>query len=272
MKAAVEVLHPFAFNALRLTLGTAALGLVERRERGGASPPPVPWRGVLPFALLSSLLYQWLFVSGMSRTSAGHTALIIASGPLWTALIARLAGVDRIPRRAWAGLVGAVAGTALVTSVPDAGGVATLGGNLLVLLAMLAWAIATVQSRPLMERVPPTRLAYLAALVALPGHWLLALPHLAPVVERGLEPWLWGAVAYSGLLSTGVAYVLWNESVRTLGPSRTAAFINLVPVVALVVACLALGERPSAAQLGGGALVIAGVASWRATSGGGRRG
>ena len=65
------------------------------------------------------------------------------------------------------------------------------------------------------------------------------------------------------MLSTGIAYSLWNRSVRALGAARTAAFSNLVPVVALTVAWVYLGEQPRALQLAGGALVVAGLLMWR---------
>jgi drug/metabolite transporter (DMT)-like permease len=218
---------------------------------------------VVVIGLLMSLVYQVLFIRGIAGTSASHTGFLIASGPLWTALIARLSGVERPGRRAWAGLGVAFVGTVLVAGETDGGGEASLAGNLLLLLAMLVWAFGTVQSRPLLESFPATRLAYLCTLVGLPGHWLLAWPHLDPVLAGRLSAWNWAAVVYSGLLSTGLAYVLWNRSVRRLGPARTSALSNLVPLVALAVAWAALGERPGAIQLLGGALVLVGTASWR---------
>jgi drug/metabolite transporter (DMT)-like permease len=264
MKAALALLHPFAFNALRLSLSALALGVADRLERRGRPPPPTPWPAVVGLGLLTSLLYQVLFVEGIARTSASHTGFLIASGPLWTALIARVLGVERLRGRAWLGLGLAFAGTALVASTRGGTGT-TLTGNLLVLAAMVAWALGTVLSRPVLATFPATRLAYLFTCVVLPGHWLLAGPHLAPVWKGELGARAWSAIAFSGLLSTGIAYSLWNRSVLRIGPARTSAFTNLVPLVALVLAWAALGERPGAVQLAGGALVLIGIASWRSS-------
>jgi drug/metabolite transporter (DMT)-like permease len=69
----------------------------------------------------------------------------------------------------------------------------------------------------------------------------------------------WLAVVYAGALSIGLAYLIWYHGVRALGNTRTAAYSNLTPVVALVVAWLWLGEVPALGQLTGAAVIIAGV-------------
>ena len=223
-----------------------------------------PWGKVIGLGLLSSLAYQVLFLLGMDATSAGNTAIIVASGPLWTAIIESAMGVDRHGGRAWGALAVAFVGTALVTltGVDDPNSGATLFGNLVMLAAMGTWAFATVLSRPLLETFPATRLAFLAVLVSLPGHWALALPGL-DLSSVGRPGFVASTIAYSGILSTGVAYALWNRSVKDLGAARTAAFSNLVPVVALAVAWVYLGEQPRLLQLAGGALVVAGLLMWR---------
>jgi drug/metabolite transporter (DMT)-like permease len=269
MKGAVTGVSPFLFNALRLSLSALALGIAEHIEARGRPGGPVPWRAVVGLALLTSLVYQTLFITGIARTSASHTGFLIASGPLWTALIARLAGVERLERRAWAGLAIAFVGTGLVASAANGDSAASIAGNVLVLLAMVAWAWGTVLSRPVLERFPATRLAFLTTLVSLPYHWLLAWREAAPVDLDAAE---WAAVAYAGVFSTGVAYFLWNWSVRHLGPSRTSAYTNLVPVCALVVAWAFLGERPGAVQLLGGGLTLLGLSLWRSRALGGATG
>jgi drug/metabolite transporter (DMT)-like permease len=137
-----------------------------------------------------------------------------------------------------------------------------LWGNLAILASMMTFAWTTVISKPILETVPATRLAYLSVLVSLPGHWLLAIPFLG-TVEPDRPGFLGFSLFYSGVLSTGVAYALWNRSVRTLGPARTATFSYLVPVVALTVAWWFLDESPTLLQIIGGALVILGLASRR---------
>lgn len=271
MKGALAHVHPYTFNALRLTASAVVLGLVDRFEHRARRSPPTPWPAVVVLGLLTSLLYQVLFIEGIARTSATHAGFLIASGPLWTAAIASAVGLERLQRRAWTGLGIAFLGTCVVVVARGGGGTVTreasLAGNLLLLAAMVTWAACAVLSRPVLASFPATRLAFLFTCVALPGHWTLAWAHLGPV-WRGGEGALglaeWSAVLYSGALSTGAAYALWNRSLVRIGPARTSAFTNLVPLVAMAVAWATLGERPGAVQLAGGALVWLGLAALRA--------
>lgn len=263
MKAGLEELDPFLFNAARLTLSAVALAIMvafEPKQR-----TPLPWARIVPFALLSSVLYQVLFLWGIDSTSASNTALLVATGPLWTALLSRMAGLERFTRAGSVGLALAFGGALLVTATGSRGG-GSLDGDLAILVAMILWAYATVLSRPMLEQVSATRLAFLATVIAVPFHWVIARllgDEPAPLAAiRDLNTFGIFALAYSGALSTGVAYALWNRSVVRLGPAGTAAFSYLVPVVALLVAWHFLGDRPRIEQLVGGGLVLAGLA-WR---------
>ena len=63
----------------------------------------------------------------------------------------------------------------------------------------------------------------------------------------------------SGALSIGVAYLIWYYGVGIIGNTRTATYSNLVPVVALAAAWLHLGEVPSAGQIAGAGVILAGI-------------
>ncbi len=269
MKAGLSEMHPFLFNAVRLSLSAVALGIIDRVERGNRPKTKVAWTTVLWYGLLSSLFYQVLFLWGMNATTASNTALIVASGPLWAAIFSALYRLEKPTAGSSVSLAIALAGTLLVTASGSMGakdaasaGPNELWGNLAILASMMTFAWTTVISKPILEVVPATRLAFLSVLVSLPGHWILATPVLG-FTEPDRPGLLGFSLFYSGVLSTGVAYALWNRSVRTIGPARTATFSYLVPVVALAVAWWFLDENPTRLQMIGGALVILGLASRR---------
>jgi drug/metabolite transporter (DMT)-like permease len=76
---------------------------------------------------------------------------------------------------------------------------------------------------------------------------------------RELSRMAWGGVIYAGVLAIGLAYILWNRGIRAIGSSRTAAYQNLTPVVALLVAWIWLREVPATPQVAGAGVVLAGV-------------
>jgi O-acetylserine/cysteine efflux transporter len=69
----------------------------------------------------------------------------------------------------------------------------------------------------------------------------------------------WGAVAYATFISLIVAYVLWNRSVIEVGSSRTALYGVTIPIFAMATAFILLGERPTAPELFGAALILLSV-------------
>ena len=268
MKDALAGLDPYVFNALRFSLSvvglTAWTALAPDTPESPTPPSPgLRWR-VVALGVGGHGFYQALFVIGLERTSSGNSALIIATSPLWTAFIAHAVGIERIKSRAWIGLLVAFLGTAVlvVLGARDDRGAGHLSGDLLTLGAAVAWGAYTVFSQPLIPVLGPLGLTSRSTLYALPVIWLLAAPSLGGGLPR-LDGSEWFAVVFSGFFSTGLAYVLWNRSIRRVGPSQTAVVVNLVPVIAIVCGALFLGEGVTPAQVVGGAFILVGILQMR---------
>jgi drug/metabolite transporter (DMT)-like permease len=88
---------------------------------------------------------------------------------------------------------------------------------------------------------------------------LVAMPSLWRTEWTMIAPLTWGAVAYSGLFAMVIAYLIWYRGVEQIGPTRTAMFGNLQPIVAVLVAWFVLGEVPTLFQGAGAATVIGGL-------------
>ena len=268
-KYAFSLLSPLVFNAARFTLSVVLLGLLWSREPAPdrrAAAKSVGLATILRLGLFGHVLYQTCFVLGLDRTTSGNAALLIASAPLWTAVVGKAMGIERLGRGAWLGLVLAFAGAVALVLVRGGVGVegARLDGNVITFFAAAAWGVYTAWSRPALTDISSTGLAFLSMAVALPFLWVVALPELLALdlVALAEDPRLGeliGALLFSGVFSTGLAYVLWNAGVRHVGASHTAVFANLVPIVALGTGAAFLGEGVSELQLLGGGLVLAGV-------------
>jgi drug/metabolite transporter (DMT)-like permease len=154
----------------------------------------------------------------------------------------------------------ATAGVVLVVAARDAGfDQRTLMGDLLTLGAVLCWAGYTLGLRTVPDTVSPLQVTAVTTVAGTPGLVLAAIPQLAGMDWEALGTTEWGALAYSTLFSLLVAYVIWNRSVQTVGPSRTVIYMCLTPLVAVISAAILLGERPQPLQAVGAVLIIGGV-------------
>jgi drug/metabolite transporter (DMT)-like permease len=269
VKRALESFEPLGFNALRFLIASVFVLLVLRAQ----GPLRWPARADLPRVLLLGVLgngiYQMAFVLGINLTQAGLASLILALAPLFTALLSALSGHERPGALTWVGALVSLSGVALVSGagVPTGAGSGVLLGNLVLLGAAALWALYTVGARPLTERygsVPTTAWTLWAGAVPLV---LAGVPSLARQPWAAVGAGAWGGLAFSALLSIGLAYLIWYRGVERIGNTRTAIYSNLTPVVALCVATLWLKEPLSRFAIIGAVLTLGGVLLVRADPG-----
>lgn len=262
IKTALVDLHPLAFNALRFPL--ASLALLAFWRRSGRSLPfdrGDTWT-LVGLGILGHVAYQPLFIFGLDHTLAGNSSLLLATVPVWVALLSVVLGHERLPARTWAGIAVSVVGIGFVVKGGSAAvgfGRSTLTGDLLTLAAAIVWASYTVLSTPMVRRHGALPVTAVTLWIGTAGLVALGVPWLAGTSWGAIRPASWAGVGYAGVLGLGVAYLLWYTSVRHVGSSRTAIWSNFVPVVALLIAWPALGERPTALQLVGAVAILGGV-------------
>jgi drug/metabolite transporter (DMT)-like permease len=257
----------FGFNALRLVLALVTLvGLAIAEAMIWPAvrlKSPIPWANILLFSFLNGLIYLLLFVKAVPLTTAGNIALILASLPMWTALLSKYFFKEVLPQVTWIGLLITFVGTVIV--ITQGSRHVDLGyeyqlGNLLILLATMSWACATVVSRPIMSSITPLQLAAISSLLTAPIHVLIAYKSIPAAWALATQNSTYTiALVYSGVLSTGVAYATWNAGVRLVGASHASVFQNVVTLVAVIGGWAALGEQLVLSQILGGLLTIAGL-------------
>lgn len=259
VKYGTEVVPALAFNGARMLLASLALGALAWTRLRWLARADV--RMLLLLGVLGNGVYQLLFVLGIERTRAGNAALMLAATPAFIALIGWLRGVERPSWRTLVGIVLSIAGIGIIVfstaQAPSAG--ASLLGDLLVLAGCLSWALYTVLLKPYSHRIDGIALSAVTMFGGLVVLLAVAAPSMVRTSWTALPAGGWGAIVYSGLLALVVAYLFWYRGLRTLGPTRTAMYGNLQPVIALLVAWLTLGERPLPAQGVGAAAILAGL-------------
>jgi drug/metabolite transporter (DMT)-like permease len=260
VKYATEVFNPVAFTGLRV--GTVAIFLLAVAFTTGRTS--LPKRDLIALLLLGALgngIYQLFFVHGVARTRAGNAALIIGSVPAFVALVARIIGMERLKRMTVVGIALSVVGVALVIagSSTSSQGEPSLLGSVLVFIAVLCWTAYTILLQPYTRRID---IVQLSAATMVGGAIPLLIASTPALIATdwslvGIRGWL--ALLYSSVISMGVAYFFWYRGLRVLGPTRTAVYSNLQPIVALLVAWPILNETPTIFQAVGAATIVAGV-------------
>ena len=257
LKWALAAMHPHVANALRFTVSAGVLGTVYglRCWWSGTSvltPIRANWQAVIPLGLLGFGAHQAAFVVGLNHTTAGSAALIMATNPLWTAVLGWALGTERLGRDGWGGLVVALTGAALVIAAGGTAGGGTLFGNGMMLAAALLWGSYTALLKRLVDRASILATTVFGVLGALPV--LLAVGAVfEPTVAWGaVDGGAVGSLLFSGGLAVGLMFVLWNQGVRRIGSSNTAVYYYLAPVVALVAGVVLLDEPITVLQVAGG--------------------
>jgi len=260
VKYATHVFNPVAFTGLRV--GTAALFLVTFAfARGRFNLPRRDVIGLLLLGMLGNGLYQLFFVHGVARTRAGNAALIVGAAPAFIALFARIRGLERVKRMTLIGIALSVIGVGLVIagSANSSNGEATLLGAMLVFCGVLSWTVYTILLQPYTKRIDVIKLSAITMIGGAVPLLIASTPALIATDWSAVGKGGWLALFYSSVISMGVAYIFWYRGLRVLGPTRTAVYSNLQPIIALLVAWAFIGEIPTIFQGVGAATIVAGV-------------
>jgi drug/metabolite transporter (DMT)-like permease len=278
VKRAFDEIDPQAFNAMRMIISSAVfltIILVFNRtaRRAGAARPsgvfytPAPvttrdWLTLAGLGIVGHALYQYFFVGGLAMTSVANSSLILAATPVLIAIISAGLGIDRIGPLHWIGAALSLVGIYVVVGHGGAGG-GTLRGDAMMLAAVGCWAIYTLGAGPLMTRHSPVGVTGLSMAIGTLVYAPVMLPRLRAIQWTAVSGATWLALVYSALFALCIAYTIWYTAVREIGSARTAVYSNLIPIVAMLTAVVAIGERLTAARLAGAAAVLLGVALTR---------
>lgn len=260
VKYGLQVLQPMTFTAIRMCFAVALLVIAALVARIRL-PLRSDMIALVGLGLIGNGIYQFLFVKGLSQTSVGVTALIIASSPAWTAVISRVLGRERQTSRGWAGIGLQLAGVATVVMSNRAltGTGSAFGGTFFIVCSSIVWSLYSVLLQPYTARVHPLHLSVFTLLSGTTFLVAIASTDLLKLDFGTVVPSAWGAIAYSSIGAMIFAYMLYYRGIKILGPTRTAMYSNLQPAVAILVAWYLLREAPTVWQWVGTAFIMSGL-------------
>jgi drug/metabolite transporter (DMT)-like permease len=204
-----------------------------------------------------------LTLLGLRYIDASTAGVIIGASPVITAFLSSLLIRDAPFRTVLPGCLLSFAGVALVSGMNTSGvdGEPVWVGGVLVVLGLVSWAMYTIGSRHVMERLSPLTVNWTTLLFSI----FLQIPLLwtdTKMLAIGVDTVAsssWLALLYLIVFATALGQQAWLYGVRGVGPSRAGVFVNLIPVSALVFAALVLGDRIQMKELIGIMLILAGV-------------
>jgi drug/metabolite transporter (DMT)-like permease len=262
-KFTLREVSPVTVVWLRFAIGLIVLAVVVLLRRQFSLPKrsDLVYYGLL--GLQGITFHQWLQSTGLQTSGASTTAWIVATIPVFTAVLGWLVLKEKFAWLKGLGIGLAAVGVLLVVSNGDLRSVFGSGfgtpGDLLILISAPNWAVFSILSRRGLHTIQPA----LMLLYVLGFGWLFSTrllaagPGLSEIGALTLYGWL--GIAFLGIFCSGLAYIFWYDALAVLPASEVGAFVYLEPLVTVVVAAIILAEPILWSSIAGGVVILGGV-------------
>ena len=214
---------------------------------------------IMLLGFLQVSLYNYLFLTGVKYTSASDAVLIISINPVLTAIISSFVYQDeKLKINKIIGLFLSITGVAIIAyNSPNTNVENRLLGDAIIFGAALTWALYTTFSRPIYKTVHPIAFNAWSSLFGWLLLGILSIPQ-QPWNSRPSKSAIY-SLLYLGIIAAALANVIFSNSVKYIGPSRTAVFVNLVPVFGVLSSVIILKEKVSIVYLLAFLIIITGI-------------
>lgn len=262
-RQALTALSPQDLTAVRFLAGAAIIGLYLFVTRQRLTLRRHDLGRMLAVGLCGYAGYGLLLNLGQATVPAGTTSLLLNISPVFAFILGYFVLVERTTRLGYLGMIIAVAGVVVITL----GGGSTSGFNgnsLLIVGAALLLSVFLIVQQPLFARVAPVETVFWGCTIG--GVATLPMARF-DVDSTRLTASFWLAIAILVLVSTVLAYCLWNITLARTSVAEGGSLLLIVPIFSLLLGWILLGEVPTMTALIGGGAALAGVVMLsRATS------
>jgi drug/metabolite transporter (DMT)-like permease len=263
-KLALRDASPATIVWMRFGMGVLVLGIAVTARRQFALPTGKEWGYFALLGFIGVTFHQWLQATGLQTAAATTTAWIVATIPIFTALLGRIFLKEKLGILRILGIIMAAFGVLLIVSKGNlvslfSGKFGTFG-DFLILISAVNWAVFSVLSRNGLKSHPAARMMFYVMLLGwlFAGIWLFSLgPGISEIPLITTTGFI--SIAALGIFGSGLAYIAWYDALQVLPASQLGVFIYIEPLVTMAVAALVLAEAITVAALIGGAVTILGV-------------
>ncbi|THB77431.1 MAG: DMT family transporter [Desulfobulbaceae bacterium] len=262
-KLLASEIHPLTASLLRFSVATIALYLILSWRGNKPSLPEIQYLPRLLLLGLSGIFcYNIFFFHGLSHIDAGRAALIIATTPLVITLLSIVILRERITLLKGAGVCISLFGALFVISNGHPTILFSQGigiGERSLIGCVLSWAAYTIIGRTLVNKIPPILTVFYSSalgtlLLLIPSLWLGLVPETGNLSMTG-----WLCILYLGVFGTAIGFSWYYQGLNRIGATRSAIFINLVPVFGMSLSVLIFSESIKSTVITGGILIICGI-------------
>lgn len=262
-KLALRDLHPVTIVWLRFLIGVIILGLAVRIRHQFSLPEKKEWFYLAALGFLGITFHQWLQSTGLITVQASTTAWVVATTPVFIAILSWLFLREKLNRLQISGIILAAMGVLLVVSNGKIGdlfsGYFGTTGDILILISALNWALFSILSSRGLKKYPPAQMMFFVMLIG----WLFtSILFFASGGLGDIAHITWTSfigICFLGIFCSGLAYIAWYDGLQALSATQIGAFLYLEPLVAVIVAWAVLGESILLITLAGGMIILLGV-------------
>ena len=264
-KIALMDMQPVTVVWVRFAIGVLILGIVVLVRKQFKLPKRSEILYFIVLGFLGITFHQWLQSTGLVISKASTTAWIVATTPLFIAMLSWIFLREKLN---WAQIAGIGLATIGVLLVLNEGDISSLSigefgnyGDFLILISAINWAVFSVISRRGLENHPAALMMFY---VMAAGWLMISIPFFTGTGVNDLQSISFSSllgVLFLGIFCSGIAYIFWYDALKSIPASQVGVFLYLEPLIAVILAAYLLGENIYLASLIGGILILIGV--WR---------
>jgi drug/metabolite transporter (DMT)-like permease len=264
-KIAVQEFPPFALTFFRFLLALPFIFcLLFSRERERWLPKKRQWIPLVILGIIGTFCYHVLFFSALRYTTAINSSLIGATNPVLTTLMAALFFNEHLTQKRITGIIFSFTGVFFIVTNADWQLISTFSfnpGDILMFSAVFSWALYALLSRGYMRQYSLSPLmvtAYtflICVVISIPFVlWENPASYLSRTSMNG-----WLSIIYMSIFASVLGYLIQMFAIESIGASRAAVFVNLVPIFTIIQSVFILGESFTLFKCIGALSIIIGV-------------